>query len=86
MSAAAARPDRRIIAATTRLTRVPYVPEIRLQQADDPFAVWEQLEKEAGQVSLPPPFWAFPWAGGEELAGYLPGAGPDGRGRGHSPG
>ena len=71
MSAAAARPDRRIIAATTRLTRVPYVPEIRLQQADDPFTVWEQLEKEAGQVSLPPPFWAFPWAGGQALARYL---------------
>jgi predicted nicotinamide N-methyase len=71
MSAGAAGPDRRIIAATTRLTRVPYVPEIRLQQADDPFTVWEQLEKEAGQVSLPPPFWAFPWAGGQALARYL---------------
>ena len=63
MSAAAARAERRIIAATTRLTSVPCVPEIRLQQADDPFTVWEQLETEAGQVSLPPPFWAFPWAG-----------------------
>ena len=71
MSAGAGRPDRRIIAATTRLTRVPYVPEIRLQQADDPFTVWEQAEKEAGQVSLPPPFWAFPWAGGQALARYL---------------
>ena len=71
MSAAAARAERRIIAATTRLTRVPYVPEIRLQQADDPFTVWEQLETEAGQVSLPPPFWAFPWAGGQALARYL---------------
>ena len=71
MSAAAARPARRIIAATTRLTRVPYVPEIRVQQADDPFTVWEQLEKEAGQASLPAPFWAFPWAGGQALARYL---------------
>ena len=71
MSAAAARAGRRIIAATTRLTKVPYVPEIRLQQADDPFTVWEQLEQEAGQVSLPPPFWAFPWAGGQALARYL---------------
>ena len=71
MSAAAARPARRIIAATTRLASVPYVPEIRLQQADDPFTVWEQLEKEAGQASLPPPFWAFPWAGGQALARHL---------------
>jgi predicted nicotinamide N-methyase len=71
MNAAAARSGRRIIAATTRLTKVPYVPEIRLQQADDPFTVWEQLEQEAGQVSLPPPFWAFPWAGGQALARHL---------------
>ncbi len=71
MSAAAVRSARRIIAATTRLTGVPYVPEIRLQQADDPFTVWETLEKEAGQASLPPPFWAFPWAGGQALARHL---------------
>jgi predicted nicotinamide N-methyase len=71
MSAAAARSARRVIAATTRLATVPYVPEIRLQQADDPFTVWEQLEKEGGQVGLPPPFWAFPWAGGQALARHL---------------
>jgi len=61
----------KLIAATTRLARVPHVPEIRLQQADDPFTVWERLESEAGQASLPPPFWAFPWAGGQALARYL---------------
>ena len=70
MSAPAAA-VRRIITATTRLATVPYVPEIRLQQADDPFTVWEQTEQAAGQVSLPPPFWAFPWAGGQALARYL---------------
>ncbi len=70
MSAPAAA-VRRIITATTRLAAVPYVPEIRLQQADDPFTVWEQTEQAAGQVSLPPPFWAFPWAGGQALARYL---------------
>jgi predicted nicotinamide N-methyase len=70
MSAPAAA-VRRIITATTRLVAVPYVPEIRLQQADDPFTVWEQTEQAAGQASLPPPFWAFPWAGGQALARYL---------------
>ncbi len=69
MSAPAAA-VRRIITATTRLAAVPYVPEIRLQQADDPFTVWEQTEQAAGQASLPPPFWAFPWAGGQALV-YL---------------
>jgi len=73
MSAPAAA-VRRIITATTRLATVPYVPEIRLQQADDPFTVWEQTEQTeqaAGQATLPPPFWAFPWAGGQALARYL---------------
>src|SRR5450755_4897902 len=70
MSAPAAA-VRRIITATTRLATVPYVQEIRLQQADDPFTVWEQLEQEAGQATLPPPFWAFPWAGGQALARHL---------------
>ncbi len=70
MSAPAAA-VRRIITATTRLATVPYVPEIRQQQADDPFTVWEQTEQAAGQVTLPPPFWAFPWAGGQALARYL---------------
>ena len=67
----AARSARRLITATTHLAAVPYVPEIRLQQAEDPFTVWEHLEQEAGQGSLPPPFWAFPWAGGQALARYL---------------
>jgi predicted nicotinamide N-methyase len=62
---------RRVITDTTRLVTVPYVPEIRLQQAEDPFTVWEQTESAAGQTELPPPFWAFAWAGGQALARYL---------------
>src|ERR1700761_7568232 len=63
--------SRRVITETTRLVSVPYVPEIRLQQAEDPFTVWEQLESTAGRAELPPPFWAFAWAGGQALARYL---------------
>ncbi|HEY0719129.1 MAG TPA: 50S ribosomal protein L11 methyltransferase [Streptosporangiaceae bacterium] len=63
--------DRRVITGTTRLVSVPYVPEIRLHQAEDPFTVWEQTESVAGQAGLPPPFWAFAWAGGQALARYL---------------
>jgi predicted nicotinamide N-methyase len=71
---------RRVITETTRLVSVPYVPEIRLQQADDPFTVWEQLESTVARTGvstgddraeLPPPFWAFAWAGGQALARYL---------------
>ena len=68
-------PRRKVITDTTRLVSVPYVPEIRLQQAEDPFTVWEQLESTtagtAGRAELPPPFWAFAWAGGQALARYL---------------
>ena len=63
--------SRKVITDTTRLVTVPFVPEIRLQQAEDPFTVWEQTESAAGQAELPPPFWAFPWAGGQALARYL---------------
>ncbi|HEY2520379.1 MAG TPA: 50S ribosomal protein L11 methyltransferase [Streptosporangiaceae bacterium] len=67
--------SRQVITANTRLASVPYVPEIRLQQAEDPFTVWEQLESTSasttGQAELPPPFWAFAWAGGQALARYL---------------
>jgi predicted nicotinamide N-methyase len=59
------------VRAHTRLTQVPLVPEIRLHLADDPFSVWERTEQELGAVSLPPPFWAFAWAGGQALARYL---------------
>jgi predicted nicotinamide N-methyase len=62
---------RRVINETTQLVSVPYVPEIRLQQAEDPFTVWEQVESTADQSELPPPFWAFAWAGGQALARYL---------------
>jgi predicted nicotinamide N-methyase len=71
MSAAAARTGRRIITATTRLATVPLVPEIRLHQADEPYSVWERTEKAAGREELPPPFWAFAWAGGQALARYV---------------
>ena len=63
--------SRRVITANTRLVSVPYVPEIRLQQAEDPFTVWEQVESTTAQAELPPPFWAFAWAGGQALARYL---------------
>jgi predicted nicotinamide N-methyase len=62
---------RKVITETTQLVTVPYVPEIRLHQAEDPFTVWEQTESVAGQAELPPPFWAFAWAGGQALARYL---------------
>jgi len=47
------------------------VPEIVLHQADDAIGLWERTELAAGGSQLPPPFWAFAWAGGQAVARYL---------------
>jgi predicted nicotinamide N-methyase len=38
--------------------------------ASDVVALWEHTESSHG-VGQPPPFWAFPWAGGQALARYV---------------
>jgi predicted nicotinamide N-methyase len=57
------------VRAHTRLTGVPFVPELSLYQADEPIALWERTEAARGEQ--PPPFWAFAWAGGQALARHL---------------
>jgi predicted nicotinamide N-methyase len=59
------------IRAHTRLLPVPHVPEIRVHVADEATALWEKTEEELQQIGLPPPFWAFAWAGGQALARYI---------------
>jgi predicted nicotinamide N-methyase len=59
------------IRAHTRLLAVPHAPEIRLYLADEATALWEKTEEELGEMGLPPPFWAFAWAGGQALARYI---------------
>ena len=59
------------VRATTRLTPVPLVPEIRLRLAAEPIGLWQRTERDLGQTGLPPPYWAFAWAGGQALARYL---------------
>ena len=68
-TASRARDD--FIRRTTRLLPVPAVPAIRLHTADEATELWQQTEDELGRTGLPPPFWAFPWAGGQALARYL---------------
>lgn len=65
-------PDRdAFIRAETRLLPVPHAPEIRLHLAEEATDLWQRTEEELGQMGLPPPFWAFAWAGGQALARYL---------------
>src|SRR5215475_12740151 len=59
------------VRAHCRLSPVPRVPEIRLYLADDAFGLWERTERELGSADPPPPFWAFPWPGGQALARYV---------------
>ncbi|CCH31566.1 50S ribosomal protein L11 methyltransferase [Actinosynnema sp. NPDC047251] len=44
---------------------VPLAPEILLHTATDITALWESTGRPE------PPFWAFPWAGGQALARHL---------------
>ncbi|HKE63239.1 MAG TPA: 50S ribosomal protein L11 methyltransferase [Micromonosporaceae bacterium] len=53
------------------LAPVAYVPEVRTYQADDAMALWERTEERDGAPGVAPPFWAFPWAGGQALARYV---------------
>jgi predicted nicotinamide N-methyase len=55
----------------TRLLPVPHAPEICLHVADEATELWQKTEDELGRIGLPPPFWAFAWAGGQALARYV---------------
>ena len=62
---------RSFIRANTRPLAPPLVPEIGLHLAEESLAVWQRTEEELGQMNVPPPYWAFAWAGGQSLARYL---------------
>lgn len=59
------------IVRNTRLMPVPLVPEISLHIAHEAVPLWQKTEDELGEMGLPPPFWAFAWAGGQALARYI---------------
>jgi predicted nicotinamide N-methyase len=64
--------DRRaFILAHTGLLPVPHAPEISLHVAQEATELWQKTEDELATIGLPPPFWAFAWAGGQALARYL---------------
>jgi predicted nicotinamide N-methyase len=59
------------IRANTSLIAPPLIPEIRLHLAHEAVPLWVKTEEEMGELGLPPPFWAFAWAGGQALARYI---------------
>jgi predicted nicotinamide N-methyase len=61
----------RFIRDNTRLLRAPLVPELVLHLAEESLPIWHRTEEELGERGLPPPYWAFAWAGGQALARYI---------------
>ena len=62
---------RAFILQNTRLQHPPHTPELRLHLADEITPIWRMTEEALAEIGLPPPFWAFAWAGGQALARYV---------------
>ncbi len=61
----------RFVRRNTRVARPPLVPEIALYLASEITPIWHATEESLARKAVPPPFWAFAWAGGQALARYL---------------
>lgn len=59
------------ILENTEILTPPHVPEIRLRLASEVHDLWQKTESELDAIGVPPPFWAFAWAGGQGLARYV---------------
>ena len=59
------------IKRNTRSQSTNLVPELVLNLADESLPIWEKTEEELGEMNLPPPYWAFAWAGGQALARFI---------------
>ena len=59
------------IRQNTSVMTPPLVPEVKLHLAHEAVPLWQKTEEELGEMGLPPPFWAFAWAGGQALARYV---------------
>ena len=53
-----------------RLESPPLTPELKLWLALEATELWEATEEFLSEKGLPPPFWAFAWAGGQALARF----------------
>lgn len=59
------------IRTNTALIPPPLVPEIALHLATEVVPLWRATEDELEKIGVPPPYWAFAWAGGQALARYV---------------
>jgi predicted nicotinamide N-methyase len=59
------------IRANTAVENPPLIPEIALHLATEIVPIWQATEEELADMGLPPPYWAFAWAGGQGLARHI---------------
>lgn len=59
------------ITTNAALIAPPLVPEIKLYLATEVVPLWRATEEELAKSGVPPPYWAFAWAGGQALARYV---------------
>jgi predicted nicotinamide N-methyase len=59
------------VRSNTVLSTPSLVPEVRLHLATEILPLWNKTEDEIEEQGLPPPYWAFAWAGGQALARYV---------------
>ena len=61
----------RFIRANTEITAPSIVPELKLHLATEITPIWQASETTLAAANVPPPFWAFAWAGGQALARHV---------------
>jgi len=66
-----ARDPAAFILRQTTVAAPPLVPELRLFLATEVTPLWEATEEALAEAGVPPPYWAFAWAGGQALARYV---------------
>lgn len=62
---------RAFIRDVTEVSQPPACPEIDLWLATEVTPLWEATEAALLRVNMPPPYWAFCWAGGQALTRYV---------------
>lgn len=64
-------PQTRFVRDNTECLAPPLIPELRLHLASEVVPLWHATEEALAEQGVPPPYWAFAWAGGQALSRYL---------------
>lgn len=70
MSDATLATRKAFIRANTRALPVPSLG-LSIFTADELTPIWEATERDLARQNIAPPFWAFPWAGGQALSHFV---------------